>query len=426
MGLWGVTPVFVTALLGATTGSHPALLHNVAEHSVVRVVSTSPSPELAPIPDVLRETSAGEWQATVVVDGVPGGCATGEPKKSNYDLQTTVPDKTLKPTSAINLTDAVGSPVSGVVAISAHPVSPAQQAVATSALSVAASGPSEVSCEVTLDFSGLAQVPETATLFVDGSSSVQLTVSRDVTLFQYLAIPAISGSVMAFLLLILCILFVRVPDFSGRGERLLSRVSWKRPLSRVSWNFPVSASAAWTLNDSWATNITLVAAAIGSIYGITTAANSIFPGVALNRFAILVAFAGVIAAVAPLFFGIMYSLWNYRHPGAEFRFRLSLRDRPEGGHVAQVEARNELTGTFRMVILTALVTIFGIGAEIGIGAVLAIQMSDATTAGHWVAGVIAVAIAIFTLCYSVLAICTIADPEPGSSLSSPGGTSFTL
>lgn len=422
MGLWGVAPVFVTALLGTTIGSHPALLRSAAEHSVVRVVSTSPSSELAPTPAVLREISAGEWQATVVVDGVPGGCATGEPKKSNYDLQTKVPDKTLKPTSAINLTDAVGSSVPTAVAILADAISsigPVQRAMTTSAFSGVPSGPPEVSCEVTLDFSGLAQVPETATLVLDGSSSIQLTVSRDVTLYEYLAIPAISGSVMALLLLVLCILFVRVPDLRGRGEKRLSR---------VSWSFPVSASGAWTLNDSWATNIALVAAAIGSIYGITTTANSIFPGVPLNRFAILVAFTGVIVAAAPLFFGIMYSLRSYRRPNAEFELRTFLREirseRRQGGD--EVEARDELSGTLRMVIFTALVTIFGIGAEIGIGAVLAIQMSDATTAGRWVAAVIAVAIALFALCYSVLAIGTIANPFAGSSLSSQSSTSFTL
>jgi hypothetical protein len=190
----------------------------------------------------------------------------------------------------------------------------------------------------------------------------------------------------------------------------------------------VSATAAWTLNDSWATNVTLVAAAIGSIYGITTAANPIFPGVALNRFAIVVAFAGVIVASAPLVFGIMNSLWVYRRLFAreilpEERYK---RDREEPYERDGAEARNELIGTLWVVILTALVTIFGIGAEIGIGAVLAIQMSDATTAGHWVAAVVAVAIAIFTLSYSVVAIYTIAISQSGSSLSSPGSTSFTL
>ena len=283
MGLWGVTPVFVAALLGTAVGSHPVPFHDVADHSFVRVVSSSPSPVLSTTTAVLRQVAPDEYQTTVLVDDVAGGCAAGQPKKDDYSLETTGPPKTLPPTSLTSVTGPAGSPVSGAVATSARAISamsPAQQTI-TAAFPAAASGPPVVSCEVTLDFAGLPQVPESATLVLDGSSSVQLTVSRDVTLFDYLAIPAIVGGSMALLLLILSILFVRGYDFPRRGRRW-----WRREF----WNHPVSATAVWTLNDSWATNITSVAAAIGSIYGITTAANSIFPGVALDRFAILVAF----------------------------------------------------------------------------------------------------------------------------------------
>jgi hypothetical protein len=555
MGLWGVTPVLVTALLGAGAGSHPALVHHVADHSAVPAVSSSPNPVLSMTPAVLRQISADQWQTTVLVDDITGDCRTGQPEEIDYSLETTGPAKTETPTS---LTSVIlqHSDVVAATARSLKSISLTHRAVTASAVSATVPAPAEVACEVTLDFAGLAQVPSSATLVLDGSSSLQLTVSRDVTLSDYLAIPAIVGAGMALLLLILSLGLVRARDPGGRR---------KKPGSSKFWNHPVSATGAWTVNDSWATNITAAVAAIGSIYGITTAANSIFPGVALDRFAILIAFAGGITTAAPLFFGIMYSLWTGHHSGApidstirlpggknpggpasiwtsagaaitvpggatahgrvgsaqrevrveagqtiqipmgshieirataialpggsdvivpdESELLITNDDYPasanfaahghgevslefplhmevpggakitvvggahvalpggaeilkadgvpyvlpkDGSHFRLPQGTNMLTGTLGMVILAALVTIFGIGAEIGIGAVLAIQMSDASTAGHWGAAAIAVAIGIFTLCYSVTAIRALVDSQPGSSLSSTDGTSFTL
>lgn len=48
---------------------------------------------------------------------------------------------------------------------------------------------------------------------------------------------------------------------------------------------------------------------------------------ALNRFAILAAFPGIIVAAAPLFFGIMHSLRDYLVPGSELFARDFLRER---------------------------------------------------------------------------------------------------
>jgi len=386
-----------------------------------------------------------------------------------------------------------------------------------------------------------------------------------VTLFYYLGVPALTGGVMALLLLILSVWLIRVYDFRGHPEP---------PQGRRFWNHQVWASGAWTANDSWATNITAVVAVIGSIYGITTAANSIFPGVALDRFAVVIALAGGIVTAAPLLFGVMYSLWMSRHPGATIGASVwlpvngpgqpgaksapppdgSLMHGPEaaiwtsadaaitlpggatvntrpsaleslssapdssdwvgpgqtvevplGSHIAILARRlalpggpdvivpdestlvisdggeenpgslkrmtvkggakitvaggaeirlpsdsliqapgrrpfvlsqersfrlpqsaDVLVGTLRVVILTAIVTIFGIGAEIGIAAVLAVGLSDASAAGRWSAAVIATIVGITVLCYSVTALRAIADPQPGSSLSSTPGTSFTL
>ncbi len=99
---------------------------------------------------------------------------------------------------------------------------------------------------------------------------------------------------------------------------------------------------------------------------------------------------------------------------------------PQRSHFRLPQGSNVLTGTLGMVIVTALVTIFGIGAELGIAAVLAVGLSDASSAGRWFLGAGAVGLGIFALCYSVTALRTIADPQPGSSMSSTDGTSFTL
>src|ERR1700733_8851700 len=99
MGLWGVTPVLVTALLGTAAGPHPALVHGVADHSAAALVSSSPSPVLSMTPAVLRQISADEWQTTVLVDDIPGGCPIGQPEEMDYSLDTTGPAKTETPTS---------------------------------------------------------------------------------------------------------------------------------------------------------------------------------------------------------------------------------------------------------------------------------------------------------------------------------------
>jgi hypothetical protein len=80
----------------------------------------------------------------------------------------------------------------------------------------------------------------------------------------------------------------------------------------------------------------------------------------------------------------------------------------------------------RLAIVSALVTMFAVSAELGIAGVLAFRLSDASTTGHWIGLIIAAVVALFTLYYSTTAIRTLADPRPGSSLSSTSGTSFTL
>jgi hypothetical protein len=87
---------------------------------------------------------------------------------------------------------------------------------------------------------------------------------------------------------------------------------------------------------------------------------------------------------------------------------------------------NVLFGNLRMIIAVAAVTMFGIGAEIGIAGVLAYGLSEASQ--PWRVGMLAVIglVALLTIAYAVTAIRAIADPRPGSSISATSGTSFTL
>ena len=78
-----------------------------------------------------------------------------------------------------------------------------------------------------------------------------------------------------------------------------------------------------------------------------------------------------------------------------------------------------------MIIAANFITMFGIGAEIGIAGVLA-YFSEATQFWRVVmfCGIAVVAILVFV--YAKTATRTMADPQPGSSLSAQAGTSFTL
>jgi len=97
---------------------------------------------------VLRQLSGLEWQTTVLVDDVGGSCPAGSGNDDDYSLDVTGPDTELTPVSATST---------------------------TSATRLAAFDPALSSCEVTLDFAGLRQVPMTATLVLDGSSSIRLS-----------------------------------------------------------------------------------------------------------------------------------------------------------------------------------------------------------------------------------------------------------
>jgi hypothetical protein len=148
------------------------------------------------------------------------------------------------------------------------------------------------------------------------STSLQLTVNRTVTLFYYLWIPLIAGGALALAMVLASLLLVRL---YGTDLRRL------RPWEGAYWNKTLAASGAWTINDSWATNISGSLAIIGSVIAaLPVSAAAFFPGVTLDRF-IPVNFAvGAVLAAAPLVFGILYALWTPGNAAATVDATLTL------------------------------------------------------------------------------------------------------
>lgn len=283
MNLWAAAPVITAAFL-LSGGAHATAANNFTAATPTPSSSASPAASVAlpstgaPSP-VLRQLGSGQWETTVLINDT--GPACGLARTARYSVATTAPDEMI-PASAWQW-----------VAVEPTPVP-------------TGSVPYGSSCEVTVTFADLGQVPETATLVVDqpgASSTVTLTVSRDVSVFDYLGIPVLAGLVIAILCLLLSVLSVR-----RRGpEGYLSTRDW---LER-----PITGSGAWTANDSWATNVSTGLVVVATVLGATTATNTLFPGVPLDRFAIVNIAAGLFVAAAPVVFGILYSRFIARNPG---------------------------------------------------------------------------------------------------------------
>jgi hypothetical protein len=300
MNLWGVTPLLVAALIGGSGTAHSAPISNSAPGaahqgaSQVRLASSTiaasgAAPDQASVKwsfatmtAVLNQT-ARSWQVPVLVNTANGQC----PMASDFWLETNSPH-------------------------SPFPASSAPGGIASAFAGRASTDLAANICRLTVTFNGLGQVPATAALVLDepgGPASLQLSVSRNVPVFWYLGIPALAGVFMVVLLLALCMARVKVYDKKNNHDDEVS--PWKPEY----WRYRILASGAWTINDSWATNITAVVAVVGIILTTTSAVNSLFPGVALDRFAIVNACAGAIAAASPLVFGVLYAAWTHRDPG---------------------------------------------------------------------------------------------------------------
>jgi hypothetical protein len=265
---WTVAPmlaVLTVAVLGGFSSPANAATPTV---SVAGVGTTSP---------VLRQAGSA-WQTTVLVTdtGADTGCVPGAAVQ--YWLAT-------RPYGVIMKQGVPGKPGT-----------------------VAGTAPDANACEVTITFSDVAHVPTTAALIVDqsgASTAVTLTVSRDVTLGSYLLFPAIAGGILVVIYL-LSLLFLVIYDWQGSRYHLFCRAWWKQP---------IAGSGAWSSGDSWATNITTGLVVVTTFLAATTASSTLFPGVALDRFAMVNIVAGVFVVAAPVVFGILYAFFTGRYPG---------------------------------------------------------------------------------------------------------------
>jgi hypothetical protein len=291
MNLWGVAPFLAAAVLSGGIGGHLNASHHAASSPPA---SSSPSPTGSPSPGssasstpppfspppsgvtpVLRQAGAGsqQWAVTILLADSMPACHGA----AYYWLETTPPN---------SIPPRLLSPPSGKV---------------TSAGS---------SCQVTLTFSGLHGIPTTAVLVLDQSgtlSLISLTVSRDVDLLLYLWIPLFAGLALAVVTVLWSLVKI--------GARYLGDPQANDQAGSRLLQHPIVASGAWTLGDSWATNISTGIVVLGSVFSVTAATSTLFPGVALDRFAIVNIAAGIIVSSAPFIFGIFYARYTRKNPG---------------------------------------------------------------------------------------------------------------
>lgn len=89
------------------------------------------------------------------------------------------------------------------------------------------------------------------------------------------------------------------------------------------------------------------------------------------------------------------------------------------------QGTNVIVASLGIILSVNILTMFGIGAELGIAGVLAaFSRADSTGIG-FIAAALAI-ISIVVVLYAGTATRTMADPQPGSSISSQAGASFTL
>ena len=281
MNLGGFAFVLATVIAGGSGGAHMT-----AQHEPTALTQPGTGGSLSPVgtTGILTQDGAQTWQAQVLMDDSMPDCAASA-VPTVYQLQYTVPGHPGK-------AQLQGTPKPKPTPLTFKP--PVQSAS---------------SCAFTITFNGLAQVPVTATLDVDqggSSTAITLTVSRTVTLYYYLGLPAMVGGAMAVIMLPLAIWLVELYDEKGCPLRRRTADYWARPLV---------AAGAWSLNDSWATNITALTTLLTTVLGVSTATAALFPGVSVDRFVVVNIVAGGIVAVAPLAFGVLYAIWTRRNPG---------------------------------------------------------------------------------------------------------------
>jgi len=122
---------------------------------------------------------------------------------------------------------------------------------------------------------------------------------------------------------------------------------------------PIYAAASWTFKDSWATNITVAGAIVGTFLSASGSVTSLFPGVPLYRFSLANAACGALVVIVPLLVAVA-------------SFKVQNEKTPPTGQA--------IVASFGAVVLGGAFTMFAVGAEFALFGVL-IDVSGAT--GGW-------------------------------------------
>jgi len=315
--------------------------------------------------------------------------------------------------------------------------------------------------EVVLTFTpapALSAVPQAATLTVTPPASamalgaapleVPLTIRRTISAYQYVWIPVGCGAVLAILLVLLVALIgVPVPETPAARLR-----GWQPGF----WRAKLYASATWTFGDSWATNTAAVTAVVAAVLSASGTVGGLIPGVDLGRFGLMMALAGGIIGIAPLFFGVLNS-WFVRLSGQSAPAPVAARtpaledswtgpaDRAVPGPTSAALSADEPAETApaetgaapaspegmvtRMwaMLLASCLTVAGIGAELGIvGWVLGHDLMVAPPLALWSSLIVAAILALLFLGYGIRAVVNLADPQGGSPLNAAKSAAFIL
>lgn len=371
--------LIVAVLLGLQALACPAAL------AAPRLAPTAPAPSPVPVTGLtanpsLTQQSAGTWTTTIELN-----TAAICPGPVSFDLVTTKP---YADTPAVSATYEQGG-----------------RMVTAAACGAAGAPPVTVVMLTFTPAPALSAIPEAATLTVTPTAAalalgaaplaITLSVHRQVSLWEYLGIPVGCGLLLAVLLVAATMLGgVTGPDGTARaGTRF--------------WRMPLYAAAAWSFGSSWATNIAALGAVIGAALTASASVASLLPGVEVGRFSLLLALAGGITVAAPLAFGLLNSTARRGEPPA-----------PAG---------DVLVAELWTMLAASSLTVFGIGAEIGIvGWVLGYDLVVAPEWARACVAIFAAAVTLLTLGYGVSAIRALADSRPGSALSGQRGSSFML
>ncbi|HEY5266179.1 MAG TPA: hypothetical protein VIJ40_05135 [Acidimicrobiales bacterium] len=188
---------------------------------------------------------------------------------------------------------------------------------------------------------------------------------------------------------------------SSGGTDHSSVLTWKNPRW---WTHPIYTSAAWNIKDSWATNLTVVGAVLGTVTSSTTffptpaaSASTNFASSPHDTFMALAIFFGGAAALSPLIYATFAKKPDYKYPG-------------------QVE------GSVIGLLVASMVTLFATVGELA--AVTMIIAVSTATVGERVILIAALFVAaVFMAVYAIRSFWALAQADPPSTSSDTSGKS---